>query len=63
MKGMSKTELQEEIDQIIVDVGLPHKRNALTTALSGNFEYFDLFSLLLLACQFLHLKNVYIHHN
>lgn len=35
---MSDEEINSEIDQMINDLGLPHKRNALSTDLSGGMQ-------------------------
>ena len=35
LKGMQKERIQEEIDQLILDVGLPHKRHDQSKKLSG----------------------------
>ena len=36
LKGLGKEKLQGEIDQMVKDVGLPHKRKELSRNLSGN---------------------------
>lgn len=35
LKGLSEEEVQAEIDQILYDTGLPHKRKSKTSELSG----------------------------
>ena len=38
LKGCSSEEVKQEIDQMIKDVGLPHKRKELAKNLSGMVE-------------------------
>lgn len=35
LKGLSEQQVREEMEQIVQDVGLPHKRQELTKNLSG----------------------------
>lgn len=35
LKGLSEEKVQCEMDQIVTDLGLPHKRNSRTSQLSG----------------------------
>lgn len=37
LKGCSRQQVELEMDQMITDVGLPHKRNELAKNLSGAF--------------------------
>lgn len=40
MKGLPEEKVKAEMEQIVNDVGLPHKRTSRTSTLSGQFEYF-----------------------
>ena len=42
LKGISKEALSAETSKMIVDLGLPHKREALADDLSGNYFIFIL---------------------
>ncbi len=35
LKGMDKGSLKDEVEQMIIDVGLPHKRHDVSSILSG----------------------------
>lgn len=35
LKGLSEEDVKSEIDQILYDTGLPHKRSSRTSELSG----------------------------
>jgi len=35
LKGMAEEEVKKEMEQIITDIGLPHKRQSRTSTLSG----------------------------
>lgn len=37
LKGLSRKEVEMEMEQMIIDVGLPHKRKDLAKNLSGVF--------------------------
>lgn len=37
LKGLSEEKVKAEMEQIIMDVGLPHKRKSRTSQLSGEF--------------------------
>jgi len=37
LKGRPIAEAEEEVENMLQDLGLPHKRNALTQNLSGRF--------------------------
>lgn len=43
MKGLPEEKVKAEMEQIVNDVGLPHKRTSRTSTLSGQFEYFAVF--------------------
>ncbi|KAM7000494.1 phospholipid-transporting ATPase ABCA1b [Tautogolabrus adspersus] len=38
LKGLSEEQVKSEIEQILLDTGLPHKRNARTSDLSGGMQ-------------------------
>lgn len=38
LKGMSEQQVKSEIEQILQDTGLPHKRTSRTSALSGGMQ-------------------------
>lgn len=47
LKGLSEKKVKEEMEQMAMDVGLPHKLKARTSKLSGRFRCFYISQLLL----------------
>lgn len=43
LKGLPEEMVKTEMEQIVNDVGLPHKRKSRTSTLSGQFEYLLLY--------------------
>lgn len=41
LKGLPEEKVKAEMEQIVNDVGLPHKRHSRTSTLSGQFHYFE----------------------
>lgn len=39
LKGLSEEEVKAEMEQILIDTGLPHKRKSRTSQLSGVWHY------------------------
>lgn len=40
LKGLPEEKVKAEMEQIVNDVGLPHKRRSRTSTLSGQFDLF-----------------------
>lgn len=40
LKGLPEEKVKAEMEQIVNDVGLPHKRQSRTSTLSGQFHFF-----------------------
>lgn len=38
LKGLSEEQVKSEIEQILIDTGLPHKRTSRTSTLSGGMQ-------------------------
>lgn len=51
MKGLPEEKVKAEMEQIVNDVGLPHKRTSRTSTLSGQFEYLAVFVFFLLVAS------------
>lgn len=63
LKGLPEEKVKAEMEQIVNDVGLPHKRTSRTSTLSGQFSDFD-FSVFLLKesdVQIMFLTLVYVY--
>lgn len=41
LKGLPEEKVKAEMEQIVNDVGLPHKRQSRTSTLSGQFDSFS----------------------
>lgn len=46
LKGLPEKKVKEEMEQMVTDVGLPHKLKARTSKLSGRFRCFSISQLL-----------------
>lgn len=54
LKGLPEEKVKAEMEQIVNDVGLPHKRQSRTSTLSGQFDSFSQVTLDVLSRAFPH---------